>query len=144
MSHTIKETRKRNKFHARFDKKPHATRAILFWLSYCLLGMLFIALISINCEAAEFDVDKFLKKTYVSIGAGYKIHESKLYYKNDNGDKYEWNDPYSARIEIGYNYSKNIKFGISHHSQWFSGFPLNDKEEYGKTELFIDYTFTLK
>lgn len=94
--------------------------------------------------ASEFNIDKYLAKTYVTIGAGYKFHESTLTYRDEEGNKYDWHDPYSARIEIGYYYNKNIKFGISHHSQWATGFPMDDDiNEYGKTEIFIDYTFTL-
>ena len=29
------------------------------------------------------------------------------------------------------------------HNGWLAGWPLNDKAEYSKDELFIDYTFRL-
>ena len=103
----------------------------------------FPLLVSLNTEATEFNVDEFLSKTYVTIGAGYKIDELTIYMKNSDDSEYKFNDPYSARIEIGYNFTKNVKFGISHHSQWSTGYPFNDKKEPNKTELFIDYTFTL-
>lgn len=106
--------------------------------------LLLILTLSSTVSSSEFDVDKYLKKTYVTIGVGYKFQEPKLTYTDKNGEEYIWNDPYSARFEIGYYYSKNVKFGISHHSQWATGFPFNDGKEYVKTELFIDYTFTLK
>ena len=62
---------------------------------------------------------------YLTVGVGYKFQESQLHYFDDNGQRYEWNDPYSARIEVGYNYNENIKFGVSHHSQWATGKPFN-------------------
>ena len=107
--------------------------------------LLFIlpVLFSLNVGANDFNVDEFLSKTYVKIGAGYKFDELTIYMKDGDGNEYKFNDPYSARIEIGYNFTKNIKFGISHHSQWGTGYPFNDKKEPNKTELFIDYTFTL-
>ena len=79
-------------------------------------------------------------KTYITIGAAYKFSELDL---TIDGEK--WNDPYTARVEVGYVISRKLKIGISHHSQWLSGAPFNAKGngEYHKTELFIDYTFTL-
>lgn len=143
MTHSIKETRAMNKFINRYNEKPSKLSATLHILSiFIVLGAMFFGSF---VSAAEFDIDKHLTKTYVTIGAGYKFRESELTYKDENNEAYTWDDPYSARIEIGYYYNKNIKFGISHHSQWATGFPVNDdKNEYSKTEVFIDYTFTLK
>lgn len=76
---------------------------------------------------------------YAKVGVGYKIDELELYY--DDGSS--GNEPLSARIEAGFE-SENISYGVSHHSQWFSGFPFDDKVEYYKTELFVDYKFELK
>lgn len=106
--------------------------------------LLLILITSFSASSSEFDVDKYLAKTYITIGAGYKFQESKLTYTDENGELYVWDDPYSARFEIGYYYNKNFKFGISHHSQWATGAPFNDGKEYIKTEFFVDYTFTLK
>lgn len=97
-----------------------------------------------HAQASEFDIDSFLNRTYVKVGAGYKFHEPQMHYITSDGDKYEVHDPYSARIEVYYQYSDNVTFGISHHSQWATGAPFNDDNgEYYKTEIFIDYTFNL-
>ena len=99
-----------------------------------------------DTKAAKFDVAGFLDKTYITIGAGYKVQEPTLYYWQETNYGYEKvaiNDPFSARLEIGYHYSKNVKFGISHHSQWLTGAPINNGRETFKTEIFVDYTFTL-
>ena len=93
-------------------------------------------------QAEDFDVKSYLAKTYITIGAGYKFQETNLKLNKD-GVQSNWNEPMSARIEVYYQYSKNVTFGISHHSQWLTGFPFNDDSEYSKTEIFIDYTFSL-
>lgn len=81
---------------------------------------------------------------YLKVGAGYKFYEtSYIYDVNSNQNIYfEFDDPISARIEIGMEH-ENISYGISHHSNWFTGYPFNDKGELQKTEIFIDYKFSL-
>ena len=115
---------------------------------------LILLLLSFNVSAIEFDVQKHLSKTYITVGAGYKVMESIKSYSRDITDysvygpviqtfeQYK-SSPISARIEIGYQYSRNLSFGISHHSQWLVGWPIDDKKEYSKTEVFVDYTFWL-
>jgi hypothetical protein len=93
-------------------------------------------------QATEFDIKSYLNKTHVTIGAGYKFIETKLKLTTD-GVTRDFNEPISARIEVYYQYSKSVTFGISHHSQWLTGFPFDDLNEYSKTEIFIDYTFSL-
>lgn len=108
--------------------------------------ILIAALLTVpTINADEFNIQSYLNKTYVTIGIGYKFDELRIHFINQNtGEKYNWRDPYSARIEIGYNLTNNVKFGISHHSQWATGFPFNgQKNEYYKTELFVDFTFKL-
>jgi hypothetical protein len=95
-------------------------------------------LLLILCVSTSTFADNWKDKTYIAVGAGWKFHEAKIYY---HGKQY--NDPISARIEISYEYSKHITFGVSHHSQWLTGFPVNTDKEPAKTELFIDYTFSI-
>ena len=100
-----------------------------------------LSLLAFKAQASEFNVDEYLNKTYITVGIGYKFSETKIYYNDDL-----WHDPYSARIEIGYKGCiwERVTCGISHHSQWMTGFPIShNQNEYQKTELFIDYTFTL-
>lgn len=81
---------------------------------------------------------------YIKIGSGYKLIETDHIVRT-TGEKVYFNTggKLSARIEIGKE-SGNWSYGISHHSQWFSGFPVSeDGNEYQKTELFVDYKWTL-
>jgi hypothetical protein len=78
------------------------------------------------------------QQPYATVGAGYKFDEFRPNVKQD-GDMYLLSDPFSARLEIGIDGGK-FQYGISHHSQWFSGKPFNDKLENQKTEVFFDYT----
>jgi hypothetical protein len=73
--------------------------------------------------------------TYLKVGAGYKFQETKVNWLD--GSK---NHPISARIEVG-NEVGRVTYGVSHHSQWLVGKPINSNYEYSKTELFIDYKF---
>ncbi len=103
---------------------------ILLW------GNLFVLIFS-PVNAIEFDVKSFLDKTYVKVGVGYKFREINLF-TNINGVRTSFNEPLSARFEIGYQWSDNITIGYTHRSQWLSGMP-----EYYVDELFIDYKFSL-
>lgn len=74
---------------------------------------------------------------YLKVGVGYKFGELPI--KMDDGAD---TSPVSARIELGSKY-KNITYGYTHRSQWFSGFPFNNDDEYYVDEFFIDYTIKL-
>lgn len=89
------------------------------------------------CNYASADCDRL----YATLGAGYKFDEQR--YAKLNGVNYRYNEisPYSARLELGVQCNENLRFGVSHHSQWATGFPFNDIGEPYKTEIFIDYTF---
>ena len=50
------------------------------------------------------------------------------------------NSPISARAEAGIE-NGPWTYGVSHHSQYLVGWPLNDDMEYEKTEIFVDYTW---
>lgn len=82
-------------------------------------------------------------ETYIKIGAGYKLDQTEYFTDNDTGERFniDFNDPMSARIEVGIQ-KGNISYGVSHHSNWLTGFPFNDTEEVQKTEVFIDYKFS--
>ena len=123
------------------EEHTQATKALKFvlWVAVVVISAVVMIL---PAEAADFDVKSYLAKTYITIGAGYKFQETNLKLNKD-GVQSNWNEPMSARIEVYYQYSKNVTFGISHHSQWLTGFPFNDDSEYSKTEVFIDYTFSL-
>ncbi len=119
-------------------KLTFSVTAILFFIVFSIT-----ALFSTPSKGSEFNVKEYLDKTYVTVGVGYKFRETKLIHDNGRGDVYRMNDPLTARIAITYRYSDNLSFGISHHSQWLTGAPFNDREEYAKTEVFIDYSFSL-
>lgn len=98
-------------------------------------------LASVSAHSKQSFVDKILDgEKYVLAGVGYKIAEAPLQYTNSVGMKLSFNDPVSARIEAGMDYG-NVRLGISHHSQWFTGAPFSDVPEYHKTELFVDFIY---
>lgn len=81
--------------------------------------------------------------TYVSVGAGYKVDEPNyMEYENHGKLAADFGSPVSARIEV-YQQEGNVKYGVSHHSQWLDGAPFNNDPEYGKTEIFVDYIFEI-
>lgn len=69
---------------------------------------------------------------YAKVGAGYKFRETKIV-----GETYK-ESPLSARLEVGKN-CNSYTYGVSHHSQWLVGKPIDNKTEYAKTEVFVDY-----
>lgn len=103
-------------------------------MKYFILVLFFIS----NFACAVNDYNYYLK-----IGTGYKFDEQKFVrLEHDNSKIFEIeNSPVSARFEAGIE-TGNLTFGVSHHSQWATGFPFNKTGEYYKTELFIDYKFT--
>jgi hypothetical protein len=72
-------------------------------------------------------------RNYVKVGAGYKFNETSIDFYDGASTS-----PISARIEAG-QHNGAWSYGISHHSQWLRGWPVNNNTEYYKTELFIDY-----
>jgi len=80
---------------------------------------------------------------YVKIGAGYKIDQTEYTTDIESGRKVylHFNDPISARIEVGIEH-ESISYGISHHSNWLTGYPFNNEGEFHKTEIFVDYKFS--
>ncbi len=76
---------------------------------------------------------------YIKVGAGLKVQESVTHYYGEAG-RINMSHPITARIEVGIE-SDALTYGVSHHSQWFTGFPFNNDKEYSKTELFVDYTW---
>lgn len=81
---------------------------------------------------------------YASIGVGYKFHEAQYQYSFIVGSReygliLETGGNDSALFEAGIEYGRSISFGIKHDSQYSTGWPFNDKNEYHKTEVFIRY-----
>lgn len=78
------------------------------------------------------------EQVYAKVGVGYKVDEARHFYRD--GERYMQDnlDPYSARLELGCRQG-NWSYGMSHHSQWRTGWPFNDLGEPHKTEFFIDY-----
>ena len=100
--------------------------------------LILVILFSVSSQADEFDVANYMNNTSFYVGASYKFQEK--YYAPTGVTS----SPIGARIGITYQYSEHLSFGIDHHSQWLSGYPVNNKTDvYSKTEIFIDYKFTL-
>lgn len=78
---------------------------------------------------------------YLKIGVGYKFHEPGYTTIYSESVKLAYGANPTARIELGCELG-NLTYGVSHHSQWLDGAPFNNKSEYYKTELFVDYKVT--
>lgn len=70
---------------------------------------------------------------YLAVGTGYKFTEYSIYVQDA-----AINDPVTARIELGYEVG-GWSYGVTHRSQWFSGWPVNNDQEYNVTEVFVEY-----
>lgn len=93
-----------------------------FSLTFLVLAMLF---------SGDANADDKCTPVYAKVGAGYKFVEYRY-------SDFKYVSPYSARIEVGVECG-NFSFGIAHHSQWATGWPVNNMKEPNKTEVFIDY-----
>lgn len=103
--------------------------------AYALIIAALIMLYSVSSKACD--------EVYLKIGAGYKFQQTE-YLQTQDGARHtlDHTSPISARIEIGVQKGK-LSYGLSHHSNWLSGWPVNNDTEYTKTELYVDYRFTL-
>lgn len=80
-------------------------------------------------------------RIYLKVGTGYKFDEENTFIIDGQEYKRRHVDPISARIELGCRQGR-LSYGISHHSQWGTGWPIDQKGEPYKTEFFIDYEFS--
>lgn len=79
---------------------------------------------------------------YLRIGIGHKFAESDKITVDGVDRTVDYNGRASARIGVAA-YKGTWSIGIDHHSQYDTGWPVNNKKEYYKTELFIDKRFKL-
>jgi hypothetical protein len=86
-----------------------------------------LCLVMSGCASTCFD--------YAKVGVGYKLYETKMVF-----DGKEFNDPITARLELG-TQCDAYSFGYSHHSHYMTGFPFNNKSEYTRDEVFVDYMY---
>jgi hypothetical protein len=81
-------------------------------------------------------------KWHLVTGIGYKLMYQE--YVVNNGQKAVYNlgdsDDYSARIGVSRTIG-SYEVGVWHHSQWFTGVPINETWEYHKTEVTIIWVF---
>lgn len=105
---------------------------IVIWAAVVIVSSLLIF-----SPDAKADCDEI----YLKVGAGYKFDEQDSVELLGEEYKYANVSPYSARIETGVECG-SLTYGISHHSQWATGFPFNETGEYYKTEIFLDYKFS--
>jgi len=73
---------------------------------------------------------------YSKTSIGYKFNQSNV--MQEDFSYYE-SHPISSTFELGLNVNK-WSFGVKHDSQPFDGWPVNNKGELHKTEVFISYT----
>ena len=76
--------------------------------------------------------------TYCKIGVGYELHATEITWGDGSPNDSDITARFACGIEDG-----NISYGLFHSSQYLTGRPFNNDSEYEKTELFIDYKFTL-
>lgn len=92
-------------------------------MKYLLIALL------VSCVPVHAD------SVYLKVGVGYKVDEFQIYL---NKEQAWFDDPVTARGELGYR-KGSLSFGVSHDSQYLTGWPFNDRSEYYKTELFLDW-----
>lgn len=98
-----------------------------------MLRIILIGILLTGCVSPQY---------YAKLGAGWKFDESNQSWYH-NGTRTS-NTPISARAELGAEIDAGpfvVSGGLSHHSQWTEGWPVNDHGEYYKTELFIDVKY---
>jgi len=86
---------------------------------------------------------KACDEVYLKLGAGYKLQSEILI--NHQGQEYHFVDeshPVSFRGEIGCQ-SGRFTYGVSKYSQWFQGWPVDNKDESSRVEVFIDVKFSI-
>lgn len=98
--------------------------------------ILFIAAVSISCTAQSSDIFGFYP--YIRLGIGYKFQEPDHVIYNNEKLSVSFGGKDSALIEAGFERG-NFSIGIKHDSQWSTGWPINNREEYYKTEAFLSY-----
>lgn len=101
----------------------------------------FMALVVMLCGVADY-ASAECSDIYLKVGAGYKFAENDSVTLQGKDYEVDNSSPISARFEIAKECG-NLTFGVAHHSQWATGAPFNDKKEYQKSEIFIDYKFSL-
>lgn len=76
---------------------------------------------------------------FVKPRIGYKFEETEVTWFNDQGET-NTNHPISCSIDAGIRFmDRKLEVAVSHHSQCFQGFPVNNEAEYSKTEINISY-----
>lgn len=96
-------------------------------------------IISFNASSENYSWDF---KPYFKVGAGYKFKETQITYNYGNNSIPYSDKDLSARFELGA-VTGNWNYGFAHRSQWFQGWPINNKREYSVYEVFVDYTLWL-
>lgn len=96
-----------------------------------ILPLTLIILLTTGCTSTSNTIG------YCKVGTGYKFDEVHVNWA-DGGDTARLSARFECGVEDG-----AISYGVAHHSQWETGRPFNDRDEYYKTEVFIDYKFTI-
>ena len=97
-----------------------------------------------EAKAEQFDVKAFLNNIHVRVGVAHKITETSMHY---NGVRLR--KKLTARIGVWHRFNEvfskhcYVDLGVDHHSQYLEGWPINNRNEYVKTEFFLDGTCTL-
>lgn len=125
--------------HPRLDNEIRAALKCFFdwryWLKVIIVTLAVIGLLSLTGCSVISEPSKYCDP-YASVGAGYKTAEAEIRWD----DGHTGSHPVSARMTAGCSY-QNIRYGLHHRSQWFTGAPFNDRMEPHTTEVFVDYVW---
>lgn len=81
---------------------------------------------------------------YIYIGTALKINEPDTFDINGIKVEMDFGSKMAAVFEAGFESDSGWKFGYSHHSQWTSGPPFNNENEYYKDSIFIGKKWTFE
>lgn len=119
-------------------------KILIEWLTFILILLCLTIIGLLLLVATAPDAEANCDEVYLKVGTGYKFAEQNGLNIRVGGETITYkldNDRISARFEAGVECGR-LTWGVAHHSQWFSGYPFNDRWEYHKTEFFVDYKFS--
>jgi len=116
-----------------WEKLCYAVQGFATGVISIMVATIMAMLIIKSTKAAEFE------GIHGKIGAGYKFSETKDTFDSDGKLVFSGGRSPSARIDVYGKWSNGVSIGIGHQSNYRDGVPFNDRPEYHKTEIFIDF-----
>lgn len=94
--------------------------------------LLFTSLILLSSGCSSLDN----VTPYVAIGANVKINETTIDFYDGSS-----NTPFGAEFSIGVEVGENHEIKLHHDSNWFQGWPVNNKSEYSVDKITYTYKY---